>query len=53
MTTHAVATAVTLYRSRTISLEQAATVGGCSPEQLRASARSLAPVATDRGHARE
>jgi len=44
MTSHSVATALTLYRSRTLTLDQAATVGGCSPDQLRASATSFDPT---------
>jgi len=34
-------TALTLYRARTLTLEQAATAGGCSAAQLEASARPL------------
>ncbi|WP_200840285.1 hypothetical protein [Halorubrum sp. JWXQ-INN 858] len=45
MTSHSVTTALTLYRSRTITLEQAATASGCTPEQLRASARAVVPNA--------
>ncbi|MGQ3328679.1 MULTISPECIES: DUF7317 family protein [Halorubrum] len=44
MTSKSVATALTLYRSRTLTLEQAATVGGCSTEQLEESARAFAPT---------
>jgi hypothetical protein len=46
MTSKSVATALTLYRSRTLTLEQAATVGGCSAEQLEESARAFAPVSS-------
>ncbi|MES3161553.1 MAG: hypothetical protein PPP55_08295 [Halorubrum sp.] len=49
MTSKSVATALTLYRSRTLTLEQAATVGGCSTAELEASARAFDPVST--GHA--
>ncbi|WP_418280149.1 DUF7317 family protein [Halorubrum sp. DTA98] len=45
MTSHSVATALTLYRSRTITLEQAATASGCSADQIRASARTISPDA--------
>jgi len=38
MTSKSVATALTLYRARTLTLEQAATVGGCSTAQLEESA---------------
>jgi hypothetical protein len=48
MTSKSVATALTLYRARTLTLEQAATVGGCSTAQLEESARAFAPAA---GHA--
>jgi hypothetical protein len=44
MTSKSVATALTLYRARTLTLEQAATVGGCSVAQLEESARTLAPT---------
>ncbi len=44
MTSKSVATALTLYRSRTLTLEQAATVGGCSTAQLEESARAFAPA---------
>jgi hypothetical protein len=44
MTSKSVATALTLYRARTLTLEQAATVGGCSTTQLEASARAFAPT---------
>ena len=44
MTSKSVATALTLYRSRTLTLEQAATVGGCSTTQLEKSARAFAPA---------
>ena len=45
MTSKSVATALTLYRARTLTLEQAATVGGCSAAQLEESARAFEPVA--------
>ena len=45
MTSKSVATALTLYRSRTLTLEQAATVGGCSTAQIEESARAFAPTA--------
>ena len=45
MTSKSVATALTLYRARTLTLEQAATVGGCSTAQLEESARAFEPVA--------
>ena len=48
MTSKSVATALTLYRSRTLTLEQAATVGGCSTAELEASARAFSPLP---GHA--
>ncbi|MFC7186457.1 MULTISPECIES: hypothetical protein [Halorubrum] len=44
MTSKSVATALTLYRARTLTLEQAATVGGCSAAQLEESARAFAPA---------
>jgi hypothetical protein len=44
MTSKSVATALTLYRSRTLTLQQAATVGGCSTAQLKESARAYAPT---------
>ncbi|ELZ57992.1 MULTISPECIES: DUF7317 family protein [Halorubrum] len=44
MTSKSVSTALTLYRSRTLTLEQAATVGGCSAAQLEESARAFAPT---------
>jgi hypothetical protein len=44
MTSKSVATALTLYRARTLTLEQAATAGGCSTEELEESARAFAPV---------
>ena len=44
MTSKSVATALTLYRTRTLTLEQAATVGGCSAAQLEESARAFAPA---------
>ncbi|MFC5134282.1 MULTISPECIES: DUF7317 family protein [Haloferacaceae] len=44
MTSKSVATALTLYRARTLTLEQAATVGGCSVAQLEESARAFAPT---------
>ncbi|WP_198951483.1 MULTISPECIES: DUF7317 family protein [Halorubrum] len=44
MTSKSVATALTLYRARTLTLEQAATVGGCSTTQLEESARAFAPA---------
>ena len=44
MTSKSVSTALTLYRSRTLTLEQAATAGGCTPEQLASSARAFAPT---------
>ena len=47
MTSKSVSTALTLYRSRTLTLEQAATIGGCSPTQLQASARSLSSTPGD------
>lgn len=47
MTSKSVATALTLYRARTLTLEQAATAGGCSTAQLAASARAVAPVASE------
>lgn len=47
MTSESVATALTLYRARTLTLEQAATVGGCSTAQLAASARTVAPTAPE------
>ena len=47
MTSKSVATALTLYRSRTLTLEQAATVGGCSTAQLEESARAFAPTPGD------
>ncbi|VTT86932.1 hypothetical protein DM2_2970 [Halorubrum sp. DM2] len=40
-------TALTLYRSRTLTLEQAATVGGCSTAQLEESARAFAPTPSE------
>jgi len=43
MTSKSVATALTLYRARTLTLEQAATVGG-STAQLEESARAFAPT---------
>ncbi|MFD1570623.1 DUF7317 family protein [Halorubrum laminariae] len=43
MTSKSVSTALTLYRSRTLTLEQAATIGGCSTAQLEKSARAFAP----------
>jgi hypothetical protein len=45
MTSKSVATALTLYRSHTLTLQQAATVGGCSTAQLEESARAYAPTA--------
>jgi hypothetical protein len=48
MTSTSVATALTLYRSRTLTLEQAATIGGCSVAQLEASAEAFAPTAATR-----
>ncbi len=47
MTSKSVATALTLYRSRTLTLEQAATIGGCSTAQLEESARAFDPVPTE------
>ena len=47
MTSKSVATALTLYRARTLTLEQAATVGGCSAAQLEESARPFAPAPGD------
>ncbi|SNR26059.1 DUF7317 family protein [Halorubrum vacuolatum] len=44
MTTHSVASALTLYRSGTLTIEAAAMVAGCSPEQLHASARPFEPT---------
>ncbi|WP_170938267.1 MULTISPECIES: hypothetical protein [unclassified Halorubrum] len=44
MTSKSVATALTLYRARTLTLEQAATVGGCSAAELEESARAFAPA---------
>ncbi|MDZ5811585.1 hypothetical protein U4E84_09540 [Halorubrum sp. AD140] len=44
MTSKSVATALTLYRARTLTLEQAATIGGCSAAQLEESARPFAPI---------
>jgi len=49
MTSKSVSTALTLYRSRTLTLEQAATVGGCSTAQLAESARAFEPVAGEGG----
>ncbi|OYR82943.1 hypothetical protein DJ71_11120 [Halorubrum sp. E3] len=46
MTSKSVATALTLYRSRTLTLEQAATVGGCSSVSVR-ERYSVSAVATD------
>jgi hypothetical protein len=43
MTSKSVATALTLYRARTLTLEQAATIGGCSVSELEASAEAFAP----------
>jgi len=43
MTTHSVASALTLYRSGTLTIEAAAMAAGCSPEQLHASARAFEP----------
>ncbi len=43
MTSNSVASALTLYRSGTLTLEQAATVGGCTVVQLRNSARPFSP----------
>ena len=45
MTSKSVATALTLYRSHTLTLQQAAMVGGCSTAQLEESARAYAPTA--------
>jgi|GEM_PF-323797 len=47
MTSKSVATALTLYRARTLTLEQAATVGGCSTDELEASARAFAPTPSE------
>ncbi|GAA0519327.1 hypothetical protein SAMN04488066_10721 [Halorubrum aquaticum] len=47
MTSKSVATALTLYRSRTLTLEQAATAGGCSAAQLEESARAFAPASAE------
>lgn len=47
MTANSVATALTLYRARTLTLEEAATAGGCSEAELRRSARPFTPVAVD------
>ncbi|WP_199242205.1 MULTISPECIES: DUF7317 family protein [Halorubrum] len=47
MTSKSVSTALTLYRSRTLTLEQAATAGGCSTTQLEESARAFAPTPAD------
>jgi len=44
MTSKSVATALTLYRARTLTLKQAATVGGCSPAELEESARAFTPA---------
>ncbi|MFO8116528.1 MAG: hypothetical protein R6U01_14425 [Halorubrum sp.] len=44
MTSKSLATALTLYRARTLTLKQAATVGGCSTAQLEESARAFAPT---------
>jgi hypothetical protein len=46
MTSKSVATALTLYRARTLTLEQAATIGGCSAEELKESARAYAPASS-------
>ena len=47
MTSKSVATALTLYHARTLTLEQAATVGGCSTAQLEESAQAFAPTPAD------
>ena len=47
MTSKSVATALTLYRTRTLTLEQAATVGGCSTAELEESARAFEPVGSE------
>ncbi|GAB6879322.1 hypothetical protein JCM17823_15960 [Halorubrum gandharaense] len=47
MTANSVATALTLYRSRTLTLEEAATAGGCTVAELQRSARTFTPVAVD------
>jgi hypothetical protein len=44
MTSKSVATALTLYRARTLTLEQVATVGGCSTAQFEESAQAFAPA---------
>jgi len=46
MTSNSVASALTLYRSGTLTLEQAATVAGCTVPQLEESARPFAPAVT-------
>ena len=45
MNVHLISACITLYRARTLTLEQAATVGGCSTAQLEESARAFEPVA--------
>ncbi|GAB7092380.1 hypothetical protein JCM18237_26510 [Halorubrum luteum] len=47
MTSKSVTAALTLYRSRTLTLEQAATIGGCTPEQLASSAQAFSPTPDD------